>query len=106
MLGIADEELLVEDLKDPEFRAEWERTALAREVAMAVVGYRVEHGLSQRALAALLGYRQPQVSRLEDGETTPSMATLIHVMRQLRLHLSLDIAPDHVVARVDELQPA
>ena len=32
-----DEKILQEELHDPEFRAEWERTALARAVALAVV---------------------------------------------------------------------
>jgi len=33
---------LEEDLHDPEFRAEWERLAPARAVAIAVVGYRID----------------------------------------------------------------
>lgn len=44
---ITFEQILEEDLKDPEFRAEWERTALARAVANEVVRYRIEHGLTQ-----------------------------------------------------------
>jgi hypothetical protein len=43
--------VLAEDLQDPEFRAEWERTAVARAVAIRVVGYRAEHGLTQTQLA-------------------------------------------------------
>lgn len=43
-------------LRDPAFRAEWERMALARAVAEAVIRYRVEHGLSQSAQARLVGW--------------------------------------------------
>lgn len=40
------EQAVVEELaRDPEFRREWERTALAREVAAAVIGYRAAHKL-------------------------------------------------------------
>ena len=39
-----------EDLRDPEIRAEYERTALAHAVAMRVLKYRTDHGLSQSAL--------------------------------------------------------
>ncbi len=53
-------EVLAEMLQDPQFRAEWERTALARAVAEAVIRYRAEHGLSQTGLAGLLGWRQPR----------------------------------------------
>ena len=48
-----NDELIAELLRtDPEFRAEWERTALAREVALAIVRYRADHDLSQRDLAS------------------------------------------------------
>ena len=42
---------------DPEYRAEWERTRLAHDVAMRVLGYRVEHKLTQTELGRLLGMR-------------------------------------------------
>jgi transcriptional regulator with XRE-family HTH domain len=70
------EELLREALQDPEFRAEWDRTALARAVATWVAKYRTERKLSQTRLAAILGWRQPNVARLESGEHEPSLATL------------------------------
>jgi hypothetical protein len=36
-----NDELIAEQLhRDPEFRVEWERTALARAVALAIVRYR------------------------------------------------------------------
>ena len=72
-----DDELLAEQLRDdPEFRAEWERTALARAIALAVVRFRAERRLSQRGLAAVLGMSQPQVARLEKGDVNPTMDTL------------------------------
>ena len=56
-------EVLAEQLEDPEFRAEWERTEVARGVAILIVGYRIEHGLTQTALARKLGMKQPAISR-------------------------------------------
>ena len=47
-----NDKALTRQLKDPHFRAEWERTAVARAVAARLVEYRVEHGLSQTALGA------------------------------------------------------
>ncbi len=44
-------QIAAEELGDPEIRREHERTALAHAVAMRVIGYRVEHRLSQTALA-------------------------------------------------------
>jgi hypothetical protein len=62
------QEVLAEQLQDPKFRTEWERTALARAAAIAVIKYRTEQHLSQRALAKLLGWKQPAIAPLEIGE--------------------------------------
>jgi DNA-binding XRE family transcriptional regulator len=79
--------------QDPTFRAYWERTALARAVALAVIGYRVKHRLTQTQLAEKLGVRQPQVARLEMGEHTPSLEMLQRLARTLSLRFVVEIAP-------------
>jgi transcriptional regulator with XRE-family HTH domain len=89
-----NDELIVEQLRtDPEFRAEWERTALARAVAVAIVRYRADRDLSQRGLAERLGMKQPQVARLELGEVNPSMETLMRVSAQLGIEFTIDVRP-------------
>lgn len=87
------EDVLTEHLADPEFRAEYERTALARAVAIAVTRYRSEHGLSQRGLARQLGMQQPAIARLESGDVTPSIDTLLRLARELGLEFHVDITP-------------
>lgn len=64
--------VIAEQLRvDPEFRAEWERTAVGRVLATTLVRYRAEHGLSQRGLADSLEMPAAQIARLELGEDTP-----------------------------------
>ena len=93
-------ELIAEQLRtDPEFRAEWERTALARAVAVAIVRYRAKHDLSQRELAGRIGMKQPQVARLELGEVNPSMDTLMRVASRLGIELTIDVRPAGAPAR-------
>lgn len=87
------DELLQEELKDPAFRAEWERTAVARAIAVEVVAYRADHDLSQRALAKKLGMKQPQVSRLEQGDITPTIETLARISQRLGIEIALDFHP-------------
>lgn len=84
-------ELRAADLDDPEYQAEWERTRLAHEVAMRVIGYRVEHKLTQSELARMLGMRQPHIARLEAGEHEPSLATLSRLARVLGMEFHIDI---------------
>jgi ribosome-binding protein aMBF1 (putative translation factor) len=87
------DEVLARDLKDPAFRAEWERTEFAHKVAMRVIQYRVDHKLSQSALAGLLGMRQPHVARLEAGQHEPSLATLRRLSAVLGIEFHIDITP-------------
>lgn len=78
---------------DPDYRREWERTALARAVAVKVIAYRAERSLSQTALAKRLGTSQPAVARLESGEHNPTFPTLLRISDALGIELAIDIAP-------------
>lgn len=87
------EEVLAEHLRDPDFRRAWERTAIARAVAVKVIAYRAEQALSQRALAIRLGMSQPQVARLEAGEHNPTIDTLSRLAETLDVEFAIDIRP-------------
>jgi DNA-binding XRE family transcriptional regulator len=88
------EELLAAEMAaDPEFALEWERLALSRMVAVQLIGYRSDHGLSQRALARLLGVSQPRVVELESGEKNPQIETLVKIAAATGLEFAIDIAP-------------
>lgn len=88
-----NEQVLAEELRDPEFQREWDRTAIARAVALKVLTYRTEHGLSQRALAKKLAMTQPQLARLEAGEHNPTIDTLARLAQTLDLEFAIDIHP-------------
>ena len=90
------EELLVEDVKDPDVAAELARTAVANQLAILVIQYRVNRGLTQTALARQLGMRQPAIARLEAGDHEPSVAMLARLANKLGITLRLDLTPDSV----------
>jgi transcriptional regulator with XRE-family HTH domain len=87
------------DMQDPEYRREYERTRLANDVATKVIQYRAEHGLSQTELAKRLGMRQPNVARLESGDHEPTIATLSLLAQVLKQDFSVDVKPSQMRLR-------
>lgn len=87
------DEVVDRQRQDPEFRRLWDRAAIARAVANAVVAYRTSHGWSQRALAQHLGWKPSQVARLELGEHNPSLETLMHLSNRLGLQFTVEVSP-------------
>jgi DNA-binding XRE family transcriptional regulator len=81
-------------LQDPEVARAWQETELARKVALLLVAYRAEHGLTQTALAHKLGMRQPAVARLEAGDHNPSFRTLVRLAEALGVEFTLRISKD------------
>jgi transcriptional regulator with XRE-family HTH domain len=80
-------------MKDEEFRALWEASAPARALANRLVGYRIDHGLTQTALARKIGISQPGVARMEIGEHMPTINTLMKISEALDIEILLDIKP-------------
>ena len=83
-----NDEVIAEHLcLDPEFRAEWERTSVVRAVAMALVRYRADHDLSQRALAERLQMKRAALAELELGESDSSAEMIARIRAQLQMAL-------------------
>ncbi len=86
--------LAEEEARDPEVAAELVRTAVANQLAILVIQYRVDHDLTQTALARQLGMSQPAVARLEAGDHEPSVATLMRLARHLGITFRLQLSGD------------
>jgi len=67
---------LNEQLKDPNFADEWERQRPEREYIKAIIAARMEQNLTQEELARKSGIRQSNISRIENGNSSPTIATL------------------------------
>ena len=91
---------------DPEFRREWERTRIAREVAIRVVTYRATRHLTQDELGAKLGLKQPAVARLETGEHLPSVLMLGRLAERLGMEFHIRDHEFSVVTPTEETATA
>ena len=66
---------------------------VARRLAEALVDYGAVHGRTQEQLARRLAPHQSRVARLEAGQHTPSLETLVRLARHLRLTLTVTASP-------------
>jgi len=85
-------EVIDDQRHDPQFRAEWDRTAFAREVALRIVRYRTDNHLTQTALARKVGMTQSVVARLESGDQAPSIATLAKLTARTGMEFEIRFA--------------
>ena len=76
-------------LKDPEFRKVYEETRIEREIANALIRARIEKRLTQVQLAKKLKTKQSVISRVESGQTTPSLSFLKRLASVLETSLSV-----------------
>ena len=63
-------------MQDPEFKEEYERTRPEFEIMHALVDARISQNLTQKDLAEKSGIRQSNISRIENGTCSPTIATL------------------------------
>ena len=81
---------LAEQMKDPVFAAEWERQRPEREYIKAMIAARIEQNLTQKDLAIKTGIRQSNISRIENGNCSPTVATLQQIAGGLGKTLTID----------------
>ena len=95
------DDLLAKDLQDPAFRAEWDRLAVPRNLALYLFKLRSARGLTETAFARQLGMSQPAYARLDLGEHVPTIPTLRRLANALGVTFRIDIRPDGARAEGD-----
>lgn len=87
------DDLLAEQMQDPEFRAEWDRLEPEFAIVRAIYEARIEKKLSQKQLSELTGIAQADISRMETGNANPSVKTLQRLAEGLGMKLKLEFVP-------------
>ncbi|CAG0969060.1 hypothetical protein PHYC_01141 [Phycisphaerales bacterium] len=79
---------------DPALRAMIEEEIQNREVASLIYEARTKAGLTQAALARLIGTRQPTIARLEDADYEGhSLSMLRRIAEALGMRIALQFVP-------------
>ena len=83
-------ETLNEQLKDPEFLAEWEALEPERQIVRAIIEGRAANDFTQEKLSEVTGITQADISRLENGTANPSLRTLKRLAAGMGMTLKLE----------------
>jgi predicted transcriptional regulator len=81
---------LKEQLKDPEFRGEYESFEPEYEIIRQIIIARKELNITQKELAERTGIKQGNISRLEKGTYNPSLRSLKKVAKGLNKELHIE----------------
>lgn len=76
-------------MKDPAFKAEYDRQQPEFAVIRAIIRARVNNGITQEELAKKMRTKQSVISRLESGRANPSVAFLKKLAQALNSHLEI-----------------
>ena len=74
-------------LKDPEFKKEYDATRNEYSVTRALIAARIASNMTQKELAEKSGIRQSNISRIENGTCSPTIATLQALAKGLGMEL-------------------
>lgn len=80
---------LKEQLKDPDFKKEWEKNEAAYQVTRVLIKARLEDKISQRELAKRAGTTQAVISRIENMNVSPSIGLLQRIADSLGRKLEI-----------------
>ena len=83
-------DFLNEQMKDNEFRKEYEALEIEDTIIQAFINARKISGLTQKQLSEKSGITQPDISKLENGNANPSIRTLKRLANAMGMRLKLE----------------
>ena len=86
-------EFVDEQLKDPEFAAEYDAIQPDMDVIRAIVDARTSQNMTQKELAEKTGINQADISKLENGTRNPSLKLLKRLAAGMDMVLRIEFVP-------------
>jgi len=81
---------LKKQLKDPEFKKNYDEYGKQLEIAYQIIELRKEEKMSQAQLAKKIGTKQSNIARMEAGQQNFSVSTLEKIAGALRCNLNIE----------------
>ncbi|MBS6702633.1 MAG: helix-turn-helix transcriptional regulator [Clostridiales bacterium] len=86
-------DFLNDQMKDLEFKAEWDALQPEFSVIQAMIDARKSAGLTQKQLAEKTGIAQADISKLETGNANPSLRTLQRLAAGMGMKMKIEFLP-------------
>ena len=86
-------ETLNQQMQNPEFKAEWEALEPEFQIIKAFLNGRKEKNITQKQLADITGITQADISRMETGNSNPSLQTIQRLAAGLGMMVKLEFVP-------------
>lgn len=87
-------DFLNEQLKDDEFKAEYENMSPEFDIIRAMVQARKEQNITQKELSERTGITQADISRIENGTRNPSLNMIKKLAKGMGMRLKLEFIPE------------
>lgn len=87
------DDMLSNQLKDENFRKEYEAIQPEMDVIRAIVDARTSQNLTQKELAERTGINQADISKLENGTRNPSVNLLKRLADGMGMALKIELVP-------------
>ena len=84
---------LNEQLKNPEFKKEWDNLEVEFQIIKTIMDGRNEKHITQKQLSSLTGISQGDISKTENRNANPSIHTLKRIANALDKEIRLTFEP-------------
>lgn len=85
---------LNKQLQDPEVKKEYDALAPEFAIIQALIDARKAAGLTQKQLSERTGITQADISKLENGNSNPSVKTLKKLAAGMNMKLKIEFVPN------------
>ncbi len=96
-MSVKFDDFLNEQLKDNDFRSEYEALQPERAMMLAMINARKAMGMTQKVLSQKSGIAQGDISKIENGNGNPSLHTIQRLADAMGMVLRLEFVPKNMV---------
>ena len=93
------DDMLNEQLKDINFKKEYEDIQPEMDVIRAIVDARTAQNLTQKELSKRTGINQADISKLENGTRNPTVSLLKRLAEGMGMELRIQFIPKNNISR-------